>query len=435
MQFTASRFLTAQSGRRAYLLTLLSLLLCAVLLPATVFAELSVYLDCKKRSCDGEFIRRELAMVDFVRDPKDAQVHALITKQRSASGRRFELLLYGLRSFDGQDFNLQVATPNDASNDQQRRAVLDKLKLGLTPYLLRTSLADSISVNFDAPVTRILADEGDTYDPWNYWVFRSEVGGKMENEDSRKLEETWTSFSANRVTEDWRLGVGIDYKQKNRQFLLEDGSKLDDNTSRNSITAAAIKSLSPNWSVGLGASGQQSTYRNLDLSQRVAAALEYNIFPYRLSAEKALTLGYFLGATNYSYEQTTVFGLLEETRVDHGVFAELDIAQTWGDASIALRSAQMLDDPSLYRVTVGGNLNYRIARGLSVSVWGESSLVKDQIYLANVDASTSDILLGSAALNTDTETKIGISLRYTFGSIYNNIVNNRLQGATFARIY
>ena len=148
-----------------------------------------------------------------------------------------------------------------------------------------------------------------------------------------------------------------------------------------------------------------------------------------------MTLGYFLGATNYSYEQTTVFGLLEETRVDHGVFAELDIAQTWGDASIALRSALMLDDPSLYRVTVGGNLNYRIARGLSVSVWGESSLVKDQIYLANVDASTSDILLGSAALNTDTETKIGISLRYTFGSIYNNIVNNRLQGASFARIY
>ena len=84
MQFTASRFLAAQSDRRAYLLTLLSSLVCAVLLPATVFAELSVYLDCKKRSCDGEFIRRELAMVDFVRDPKDAQVHALITRQRAS---------------------------------------------------------------------------------------------------------------------------------------------------------------------------------------------------------------------------------------------------------------------------------------------------------------------------------------------------------------
>ena len=325
-----------------------------------------------------------------------------------------------------------MATPNDASNDQQRRAVLDKLNL--VNALIENQPRRHISVNFDAPVTQFLADEDDTYDPWNYWVFRSEVGGKMENEDSRKLEETWTSFSANRVTEDWRLGVGIDYKQKNRQFLLEDGSKLDDNTSRNSITAAAIKSLSPNWSVGLGASGQQSTYRNLDLSQR-CCCVGVQHFPLSIVSGESIDLGLLLGATNYSYEQTTIFGLLEETRVDHGVFAELDIAQTWGDASIALRSAQMLDDPSLYRVTVGGNLNYRIARGLSVSVWGESSLVKDQIYLANDDASTSDIILGSAALNTDTETKIGISLRYTFGSIYNNIVNNRLQAAGFARIY
>ena len=41
----------------------------------------------------------------------------------------------------------------------------------------------------------------------------------MENEDSGRLEETWTSFSANRVTEDWRLGVGIDYKQKTDNFV------------------------------------------------------------------------------------------------------------------------------------------------------------------------------------------------------------------------
>ena len=435
LQVTATRLMAVRSRHCSPLWLIISLFVCAGFFPAFGHAKLSVYLDCKKRSCDSEFIRRELAFLDFVRDPKDAEVHALITKQRSASGRRFELLLYGVGSYAGQDFNLQVATPNDASTDEERRAVLNKLKLGLIPYLLTTDLADSVSVSFNAPTTQTLGDNEDSYDPWNHWVFRSEVGGRIENEDSRKLEETWTSFSANRVTEDWRLGVNVGHKQKDRRFILEDESELEDNTTRTSITAAAIKSLSPKWSVGVGASGQQSTFRNLDLGQRVAAAVEYNIFPYRLSAEKALTFGYFLGATNFSYEATTVFGVLEETRADHGLFAELDIAQTWGDASIALRSAQMLDDPSLYRVTVGGNLSYRIARGLSVSVWGESSLVKDQIYLANASASTSDILLGSAALNTDTETKLGVSLRYTFGSIYNNVVNNRLQGASFARIF
>jgi hypothetical protein len=95
----------------------------------------------------------------------------------------------------------------------------------------------------------------------------------------------------------------------------------------------------------------------------------------------------------------------------------------------------MLDDTSLYRVSLGGNLSYRVTRGLSVSLWGESSLIKDQFYLADTTASTSDILLGSAALNTDTETRLGVRLRYTFGSVYNSVVNNRIQGSSFARIF
>ena len=121
-------------------------------------------LGLQKRSCDSEFIRRELAFLDFVRDPKDAEVHALITKQRSASGRRFELLLYGVGSYAGQDFNLQVATPNDASTDEERRAVLNKLKLGLIPYLLTTDLADSVSVLQRTDYTN-LGDNEDSYDP------------------------------------------------------------------------------------------------------------------------------------------------------------------------------------------------------------------------------------------------------------------------------
>ena len=409
--------------------------LCSAALPNVAQAELSVFLDCKKRSCDGEFIRRELALLNFVRDPKDADVHALITKQRSAGGRRHEISLYGIGTFSTQDYKLQVATPNNVSNDEERRAVLNKLKLGLVPYLLSTDLADSMSVNFVLPTTPELEATVADRDPWNAWVFRSEVGGRMENEDSRKLDEMWTSFSANRVTDAWRMGLGIGHNQKNRRFVLDDESEIEDNTTITAADAAFIKSITENWSVGAGLSSQRSTYRNLEQGVRAAAALEYNVYPYSLSAEKALTFGYFMGITDFSYEQSTIFGLLQETRADHGLFAELDLAQTWGDVSIELRSAQMLDDPSLYRVSIGGNLSYRVTRGLSVSIWGQSSLIKDQIYLANASATTSDILLGSAALNTDTETRLGVSLRYTFGSIYNGVVNNRMQGASFVRIF
>ena len=56
-------------------------------------------------------------------------------------------------------------------------------------------------------------------------------------------------------------------------------------------------------------------------------------------------------------------------------------------------------------------------------------LVKDQIYLANVDASTS-IFFWDAALNTDTETKSASGVLP--GSIYNNIVN--MTGRRFANL-
>lgn len=431
LQLTAVAFLAIRSCAPPTLF----FTLLFILLPAAGNAELAVFLDCKNRSCDREFVFRELPFIKFARDPKDADVHALITKQRSAGGRRHVLSLYGVANYEGQDLSLNVATPNDASNDQVRRAVLEKLKLGLIPYLLNTDLANSVSVEFNTPTIAGDNQEAPESDPWNSWVFRSEVGTNMENEDSRRLEEYWGSFSANRVTDEWRMGVGVDHNQKNRRFILEDESELNDDTTRTSLTGAIIKSVSDHWSLGIGASNQKSTYRNLNQGSRLAAAAEYNLFPYRLSAEKALTLGYFVGATEYQYEQITVFGLLEETRMDHGLFAEFDIDQTWGDISVGLRSAQMLDDTSLYRVSLGGNLSYRVTRGLSVSLWGESSLIKDQFYLADTTASTSDILLGSAALNTDTETRLGVRLRYTFGSVYNSVVNNRIQGSSFARIF
>ena len=61
--------------------------------------------------------------------------------------------------------------------------------------------------------------------------------------------------------------------------------------------------------------------------------------------------------------------------------------------------------------------------------------MQDQVYLAAQTASNEEILLGTSALDTDTKTKMGVSLKYTFGSIYNSVVNNRLPGANFARVY
>ena len=256
----------------------------------------------------------------------------------------------------------------------------------------------------------------------------------MEEEDSREEEEHWGNFSGSRITDDWRLGFGMGHRKKTRTFLLDDGSTLIDETLNQYLSSQIIKSLSPTWSIGAAISSGQSSFNNIDRGNRLAIATEYNLFPYSLSAEKALTFGYYLGVNQFKYDELTIFGLKEETKANHGAFADFDFDQPWGNLSIGLYSAMMLDDPSLYRVTLDGYVRYRLARGLSVRLWGESALVKDQIYLANISASTSDILLGSSALDTDSKTKIGLSLEYTFGSAFSSIVNNRLQDSGLIQV-
>ena len=48
---------------------------------------LLVFLDCD-RGCDFEYLRQEATFVDYVRDPRDAQVHVLVTRQRTGGGGR-----------------------------------------------------------------------------------------------------------------------------------------------------------------------------------------------------------------------------------------------------------------------------------------------------------------------------------------------------------
>jgi len=46
---------------------------------------LRVFLDCD-RGCDFDYLRQEITFVNYVRDRRDAQVHVLITRERTAAG-------------------------------------------------------------------------------------------------------------------------------------------------------------------------------------------------------------------------------------------------------------------------------------------------------------------------------------------------------------
>jgi hypothetical protein len=71
-----------------------------------------------------------------------------------------------------------------------------------------------------------------------------------------------------------------------------------------------------------------------------------------------------------------------------------------------------------YHVTRFGNLDLRIAKGLSSRVIGSLSSVHGHIYLAREGASLDDILLRQRQLATSYSYVVTFGVTYTFGSIF-----------------
>jgi len=60
---------------------------------------IKIFIECS--TCDFEYIKQELTYVNYVRDPKEAQVHILVSIQNTGSGGSEYKLFYS-----GQlDFN------------------------------------------------------------------------------------------------------------------------------------------------------------------------------------------------------------------------------------------------------------------------------------------------------------------------------------------
>ncbi len=392
---------------------------------------LRIFMDCQAR-CDTTFLRRDVDYVNFVRDRQDAQVHVLITDQKSGAGTVFELAFFGQEDFLGVEQTLTFNSSRTETSDERRRAMSRILQFGLARFVLETPQGRYLRISHVAPESRTSERAALEDDPWNSWVLSTEVRIDLENEDRRDDRELDVRFSATRTTEQVRVGSYFRLDDDKQTFEFDDGSTFEDTSRRARTGVNVVKSLGENWGIGVGAHGEESSFRNLDRAYRAAAGLEYNVYPYAESAVRQMKFGYTVGQNWLEYNESTVFGVRDESKPDHNFYVEYDLDRRWGDISLDFRVSQFLDDTELYRARARASIDYRIVRGVSLRLWAESSLVRDEVYLSGIGLSAEDILLKRRAVDTDLSSQYGISLRYTFGSIYNNVVNNRLDGGEFA---
>ena len=383
---------------------------------------LKVFLDCN--SCDEDFLRTEITFIDYMRDRTDADVHVLVTTQSTGGGgTEYTLKFIGLGRFAGVEQTLKHNQPQTATQDERRKGLAATLKLGLVRYVAETPLAPKLKVSYEGG-----ADKGQTTakrDPWNLWVYQTNVGGSFNGEESTSSHSLRGSVSAQRTTDAWKLAFESNYNYRESRFDLGDGTTFRTVTRNVNQDALVVKSLTKHWSAAVVESLGSSTFVNYDLRFRIAPGIEYDIFPYSESTRRLFTVQYTVGYDAFDYHEETIFGKTSEQLADHRLQTSFSMRQPWGSAFSSVNFSQYLSQPDKYSISAFGETNVRLFKGFSFNVFGEVARTKDQIYLPRGEATTEEILVQQRQLATGYRYFLNFGISYSFGSIYNNVVNPR----------
>ena len=141
---------------------------------------------------------------------------------------------------------------------------------------------------------------------------------------------------------------------------------------------------------------------------------------------REVTLAYKLGYNIYNYIEDTINEFEDQKIFNHSLTLNLRFREKWGSIYSYLVASQFLDLPEHNRLTINNNINLRIVRGLSLRISAYFRFIRDQINLPKGEASVEDLLLRQRQISTNYQNRISMGLSYTFGSIFNNIVNNCL---------
>ena len=384
--------------------------------------QITLFLDCQ--SCYADYLRSEVTFVDYVRDRTEADVHVLITRaETGAGGGEYTLQFMGARAFDGVTYTTRTVTLSSDTDDVIRRQIATALRVGILHFLSRDTLPSGLAVNVR---TGTEADRpAVTGDPWKNWVFSVRGSASFDGEESSRERELGGDFSADRITPDWKVTFGAEIEHSVEEFDLDEDEPVHAERRERDFQWLVVNGLGEHWSIGATGDVESSTFDNIELSISAAPAIEFNVFPYSAYTRRQLRLLYGVGVESNRYYETTLFGEDEETLPRHEVSLAYEQREPWGSLQARTEWSQYLHDLSKTRLELEGELSLRVARGLSVAANVNASRIRDQLALPARGATDEEILLRIRRLQTGYEYGVGVSVTYTFGSIFSSVVNPR----------
>jgi hypothetical protein len=397
-----------------------------VLMAAAAAAQdrIRVFLDCGP--CDFNYLRQEIQFIDYVRDRSDADVHILVTTQGTGGGgTEYVFKFIGLGRFAGMDDELRFSAQQSSTTEERRVGYTQVLKLGLVRYVAATDMAGQLTLTYRPPGEGVSVPLTPAEDPWDLWTFRVRGSGSINGEKSNSSRSFNPSFSANRTSEAWKLNSNLNLNFRENSYTLSAGEEFVDNSHDHNASVLLVKSLGDHWAAAVRGRWASTTFLNQDRALRAAAGIEYSFFPYRESARRELTAQLTLGLSHFDYIDRTIYGKDAEAVGDAYFITRFNTRQPWGSSGVSFDTSTYLHDPERHRIAINGDIDVRLFKGFSLNMDGSASRIRDQLYLKAGEATDEEILLRRRQLATGYRYRFSVGFSYTFGSIFNNVVNTR----------
>ncbi|REL33138.1 hypothetical protein DYD21_12840 [Rhodohalobacter sp. SW132] len=384
----------------------------------------NVYLDCS--SCDVTYIRSNVTFVNYVRDQSDASIYLNITDQRTGGGgREYTLVFSEIGVPEGRVDTLRYTSPSSDSSDERRIGLNRYIKIGLVPYVSQTVAMRALDIFYEAPETD--EDEEEIDDPWDNWIFDLNLRSNLSGQDTETNFGLYSGFEAERTTHDWKIRARMRGEIRRRTVELTNRT-LNVNRDWGDYWGMVGYSLTSHSTVALFSYVGFNRTNNIALRTYLAPAIEYNFFPYDEFQQRRFIVQYQVTPTYRRYYNTTIFLQDSELIMSQELSTRLRYDQRWGRIDIRLSGMHFFHDSSINRFEVNPSFNIRIIRGLSVSLSGRYRIINDQLSLelpTDVDPNDPESIIRGVQRPTSFDYSISFGLSYTFGSIYNNIVNPR----------
>jgi len=388
---------------------------------------LLVFIDAP--GLDPLALTKDLGFVRPVPGPEDARVLVRITSRPVDTGTEYSLSFVGQHEFVGVNDELRASSGPGAGPEEGLKAAGQSLTLGLVRYVARTPLSMNLRIALMDKVSPTAVS-----DPWNFWVFSLSAYGMFSGVSTYSSQMYFGSFSAQRVTESFKIKLAAGGMLQKDQYDLPDyqySSSLDSKY----VRGLSVKSLGDHWSIGGGFVVYSSLFSNVRRGIELMPAVEYDVFPYSQSTKKQLRILYQVGLKSFEYFEETIFDKTRESLWGQSLTATLELVQPWGTVSTSLEGFHYFHDLTKYRLELTSEISLRILQGLDFNLWGGGSWIHNQLSLPKAGSSFEEVILQRKEQATTYNYFFMVGLSFSFGSVRSNVVNPRFSSSGGSSIH